>query len=205
MNRSFFNALVTDTTVNGALGVDSLIFSGEADFVSFDGTFARSIVGAGVDTLVFELAAEVAGTTVRGGAAADSLVFGGNLVTGVFAGGAANDVFSGTITVGAGDVSFGGSGDDSFSFTNIAADGTNAGTAYFWNEAGTDSISFSQAATTLGLAGGVSAVFGIDTDEALHISFVDQTTNIGSCCKQWLQVVPLPAPLLLTASLPLTE
>ena len=56
------------------------------------------------------------------------------------AGATGADRFSGAVSVGAGGVSFfSGSGNDTFVFTSVTQSGA-GGTAYFWNEHGTDSI-----------------------------------------------------------------
>ena len=68
-------------------------------------------------TLLSSSGAVVNGT-VRGGAGNDSLEFDGNLVSGVFAGDAGADFFTGSTSVGTSGVSFwGGSGNDTFSFS----------------------------------------------------------------------------------------
>ena len=181
-----FGGIISNTTVVGGSDADTIIFSSNADLVSYDGGFGTgSIVGgSGADTLVFINAGDLSGGTVRGGAGADSIVFADNIVSGVFGGDAGNDFFSGSLTVGATGVSFwGGSGDDSFRFTDIVSSGA-AATAYFWNEAGTDSITFADGISfgfdsTAATDFGSGIVFGIDTDAATYISFgVGQSTNV---------------------------
>ena len=150
--------------------------------VTFDGAFGAGTisVGAGADTLVFLDGASVgssASVNMSGGA--DSLQFLGNLVSGSFAGGTGTDSFSGSISVGASGVSFwGGTGNDTFAFTGITGSGAAAGTAYFWNESGTDSLTFTDNGftnqVTLGFGGSAQAVFGVSSGSsvaALDISF----------------------------------
>ena len=121
--------------------MNTVIFSANADLVSLDGSFGSNtsiIGGSGADTLVFINGGNVGAATIRGGVGNDSMEFSGNLVSGVFAGDAGADFFTGSISVGVTGVSFwGGSGADTFNFTDIVTDsGTTGGTAYFWNEEG---------------------------------------------------------------------
>ena len=166
-------------------------FSAAADLVSFDGTFgAGSIMGgSGNDTLVFNAGASMAtGTVVKLDAGEDSLTFNGLAISGQFGGGADADSFAGTVTIGGSDVSFwGGTGNDTFNFSTITNVG-DTGTAYFWNEGGTDSIvlgSFVSGASNyqsmgFGSSGnyGAGVAFGITSGASMNISFAGvQTTN----------------------------
>ena len=87
-----------------------------------------------------------------------------------------------SISVGTSGVSFwSGVGDDTFSFSTITNDG---GTAYFWNEGGTDSIVLGGAVSTA--AGGAPIVFGVTKGASMNISFAagsvatSATTTFGA-------------------------
>ena len=165
----------SNTSIIGGGGSSQTInFSAAADLVTFDGAFtAGSIMGgSGNDTLVFANGAVVAASTVvKLDAGDDSLVFGGNTISGQFGGGAGDDYIGGAISIGNSGVSFwGGSGNDTFNFTTITNAVGASETAYFWNEAGTDSIvlggKVSSDAST-----GAPVFFGITQGAYLDISF----------------------------------
>ena len=181
-----FNSTVSGATMQGGTGIQTVQFSSAADFVSFDGTFgAGSLMGgSGNDTLVFNANAVInASSVVKLEAGADSLTFTGNTLSGQFGGGAGADTFDGDVTVGNSGVSFwGGSGNDTFNFTTIT-NAANNGTAYFWNEAGTDSIVLGNV-VSMGISGaeatyafGAGAYLGITSGASLNISFVTAQTS----------------------------
>ena len=179
-----FSTLVgSSSSIVGAAGTSQTInFSAAADLVSFDGTFgAGSIMGgSGNDTLVFlQDAAVNASSVVKLEAGADSLVFNGNTVSGQFGAGAGDDYVGGSISVGTSGVSFwSGVGDDTFSFSTITNDG---GTAYFWNEGGTDSIVLGGAVSSGGATGGgAPVVFGVTKGASMNISFAAGTINTSA-------------------------
>ena len=69
-----------------------------------------------------------------------TLTFTNNVISGQFGLGAGADLVGGNIIMGTNAVSFfSGSGNDTFDMTQVTQAG-GGGTAYFWNEAGTDSI-----------------------------------------------------------------
>ena len=145
--------------------------------------------GSGNDTLVFlQDAAVNASSVVKLEAGADSLVFNGNTVSGQFGAGAGDDYVGGSISVGTSGVSFwSGVGDDTFSFSTITNDG---GTAYFWNEGGTDSIVLGGAVSTA--AGGAPIVFGVTKGASMNISFsyaiadtATSTFGAGTMSSSW--------------------
>jgi hypothetical protein len=186
LNLLFVAIYATNSTVVGGSNSSQTIqFGSVADLVSLSGTFgAGSIFGAdGNDTLVFLAGAAVnAATVVKLDAGNDSLVFNNNILFGGFGGGAGNDVFSGSVTIGTSGVSFwGGSGNDTFNFSTITGTG---GTAYFWNDAtGTDSLVFNSVISGGAGGGSAAAIFGISVGlgsaTALDISFASgQTTNL---------------------------
>ena len=61
---------------------------------------------------------------------------------------------------------------DTFSFSTIT--GSSSGTAYFWNEAGTDSIVLGNVVSS---AGGPGVNFGVTSGSSLNISFVTNQTS----------------------------
>ena len=116
-------------------------------------------------------AAAVGAATVDAGVGADSIHFNNAALSGAsFAGGAGADNFSANLlTVGASGISFwGGAGDDTFNFTSITSPAD--GTAYFWNEAGTDSIVLGGAVSS-GSTTGTAVVFGVTAGSSTNISF----------------------------------
>jgi hypothetical protein len=135
--------------------------------------------GDGADTLVFLSGAAVnASTKVSLDAGADSVVFLGNTLSGQFGGGAGADTFSGSVTIGASGVSFwGGADNDTFSFSQIT--GANNGTAYFWNESGTDSIVFASQVSASASGNAAGVFFGITSGSSLAISFATAQTTGG--------------------------
>ena len=176
-----FTTLVAgNSTLFGGGGIQTVNFSSAADLASFDGVFGAGslIAGSGNDTLVFQSGSTVnASTVVKLGAGDDSLTFNGNTVSGQFGGLAGNDYVGGSISVGNSGVSFwGGSGNDTFDFSMITGAG-GSGTAYFWNEGGTDSIVLGSVVSggfegiTAGAAAGVA--FGITSGASMNISFLD--------------------------------
>jgi len=93
------------------------------------------------------------------------------------AGGADNDVFNGSVSVGTGGVSFwGGTGNDSFNFTAIS---NASSTAYFWNDqVGTDTIVFK---TANAYGSTTNFGFGITQGSALQIDLgASQTASFFS-------------------------
>jgi hypothetical protein len=173
-----FNGVLSSASIVGSTTADTFVLSSNADLVSMDGNFGAGSIhgGDGADTLMFLNNGNIGNGTVRGGAGNDSFVF-ANSVSGIFAGDAGADVFSGAVTIGGAGVSFwGGSGADTFNFTDIVSSGAAGGTAYFWNEEGTDSIKFADGISIGSGSSGtvpadVSALFGVDTDAGLNISF----------------------------------
>ena len=151
-------------------------FSSAGDLATFDGTFGGGSImgGSGNDTLVFAAGAQVAsGFTLKTEAGADSLVFTNNVISGQFGTGAGADYVGGNITVGTNAVSFfSGSGNDTFNMTQVTQSG-GGGTAYFWNEAGTDSIvldgQFQSGQTNA--TGRAIANFGITSGASQSISY----------------------------------
>ncbi|NBT49915.1 MAG: hypothetical protein EBT07_19265, partial [Actinobacteria bacterium] len=132
--------------------------------------------GSGNDLATFSGALGAA--SIFGGDGADTLLFTSSLSGTSLQGGAGNDQFLGSVTIGSGGVSFwGGTGNDTFNFTTITNSG-NGGTAYFWNEAGTDSIVFGSVVSSTGQMGAV-ARFGITIGSSLDISFAG-TQNVTS-------------------------
>ena len=167
-----FVTQVASSTIwgGGSAAIQTVAFSGAADAASFDGTIgAGSIMGgSGNDQFVFlSGAANIATSVVKLDAGNDTLVFNSNTVLGEFGLGAGDDSLSATaMTVGSSAVSFwGGSGNDTF---NIVSAG-GSGTAYFWNEAGTDSIVLGGAISTA--SGGAAVVFGVTNNASMNISF----------------------------------
>ena len=140
-------------------GNDAATFAASVDEATIKG-------GAGADT--FDFNGAVGAATIDAGAGADTLTFTNVALNGTtLAGGTDNDAFSGNVTIGASGVSFwGGLGDDTFNFTSITNGG---GTAYFWNEGGTDSIVLGGALSTA--LEGAPVVFGITVGSSMIISF----------------------------------
>jgi hypothetical protein len=175
--------VATNSTVVGGTGLATVQFSSSADLVSLSGTFgAGSLAGGdGADTLVFLSGAAIStATSVLGGSGADSILFNGNTLSGIFAGGADADLFSGSVTIGTSGVSFwGGLGNDIFNFSSFTGAGAGS-TAYFWNDqAGFDSIVFGSVVSggsgSSGNAAGVA--FGITAASGFAISFTDAQTS----------------------------
>jgi len=131
--------------------------------------------GSNADMATFSGAINAA--SIRSGAGADTLVFGSNTLAGAsIAGGDDADLFRGSITVGSGGVSFwGGVGADAFNFSAISSAG---GTAYFWNESGTDSIVFGNA-VSYG-SGNANVVFGVTEGARTVVSFASSQLMITS-------------------------
>ena len=180
-----FNGLVSNSTLTGANDADTVIFSANADLVSLDGSFGSNtsiIGGSGADTLVFINGGNVGAATIRGGVGTTrwssletwSLVFllemqaltslpaASLLVLPELASGV--DLVLTPLT------------------SLISPTGTTGGTAYFWNEEGTDSIKFADGIGFGTFNDNVSTYngveFGVDTD-AVNISFgYGQTTSI---------------------------
>jgi len=177
----FSSAATNSTVVGGSNSSQTIQFSSVADLVSLSGTFGAGSLfgGSGDDTLVFLAGAAVnAATVVKLEAGNDSLVFNNNILSGAFGGGDGDDVFRGNITIGTSGVSFwGGSGNDTFNFTNITGLGAGS-TAYFWNDkTGSDSIVFGSVVST-GSAESGAVAFGITLGSGLAISFLGaQTTD----------------------------
>ena len=113
------------------------------------------------------------------------------MLSGQFGGLAGADYIGGSVTVGNSGVSFwGGSGNDTFSFSTITNVAGDTGTAYFWNEGGADSIVLGSAVSTApagdGKNGafngstynfGAGAYFGITSGASMNISFADAQTS----------------------------
>ena len=176
-----FAAAATNSSLVGGGGIQTVQFSAVDDLVTLSGTFGAGSVfgGSGNDTLVFANGAVFGATSVlKLDAGDDSLVFQGNTLSGQFGGGLGNDAFSGSVTVGQSGVSFwGGVGNDTFNFTTITNSG-NGGTAYFWNEGGTDSLVFGSLVSSSSQQGAI-ARFGITVGASLDISFAG-TQNVTS-------------------------
>ena len=157
----------------GGGGTQTVDFTAFSDFVSFDGVIGGGSIGgeAGADTFYFVDGGEVRGSTFRGDTGADSLTFGGTTVTTAqFGLGADADYLGGSISVGIGGVSFySGSGNDTFNLTSVTQVG-DSGTAYFWNEEGTDSIVIGGAVSSQ--LEGVPLVFGVTVGSSMNISFL---------------------------------
>jgi hypothetical protein len=114
--------------------------------------------------------------SIYGGGGADTLRFTSTLNGTSLSGGAADDQFLGSVTIGPSGVSFwAGTGNDTFNFSSFT--GAAAGsTAYFWNDqVGTDSIVFGSIVSGGGNAAGV--VFGITAGSGLAISFLGAQTS----------------------------
>ena len=129
--------------------------------------------GSGADTLVFA-AGVTSSFTLKTEAGADSLTFTNNVISGQFGLGAGADFVGGNITVGTNAVSFfSGSGNDTFDMTSVTTANSGGGTAYFWNEAGTDSIvlggQFDSGNTNA--TGRAVVGFGITNESSMNISF----------------------------------
>jgi hypothetical protein len=161
----------------GVASSQTVNFSAAADLATFDGTFGGGSIlgGSGADTLVFAAGVEVAsGFTLKTEAGADSLTFTNNVISGQFGLGAGADFVGGNITVGSNAVSFfSGSGNDTFNMTSVTVANAGGGTAYFWNEAGTDSIvlggQFDSGLSVI--SGRTHAEFGITSGASMNISF----------------------------------
>jgi hypothetical protein len=188
---SFTTQVAGSSTLFGGGGIQTVQFSSAAtDLVSLDGTFgAGSIMsGSGNDTLVFQANAAVnASTVIKLDAGDDSLTFNGNMLSGQFGGLAGADYIGGSVTVGNSGVSFwGGSGNDTFSFSTITNVAGDAGTAYFWNEGGADSIVLGSVVSMNADGGGdafgtvafgAASYFGITSGASMNISFQDAQTS----------------------------
>ena len=72
---------------------------------------------------------------------------------------------------------WGGAANDTFNFSSFT--GASSGTAYFWNEGGTDSIVFNSVVSGgAGASGNAAGVFfGITSGSGLKISFLDAQTS----------------------------
>ena len=99
-------------------------------------------------------------------------------------GGADADTISGSISVGSSGVSFwSGSGNDTFDFGTGGITGSAGGTAYFWNEDGTDSIVLSNITS----ATGAGVFFGVTSGSSMNISFAAAATSVAAYV--WVQRV----------------
>jgi len=163
-----------NTTVVFGAGADSLVFSGSV--------FGDVSLRGGSDSLVGASGAKIFGARIRLGDDADTLSFGAAnvLAAASISGGAGNDVFSGSVSGGAGGVSFwGGAGNDTFNFSSLVSRAS-GGTAYFWNESGTDSIVLGNSiGVTNASAGRGAAFFGITNGAGLVVSFASSQTTSG--------------------------
>ena len=176
---SFVTQVAGSSTLfgGGAASSQTVNFSAAADLATFDGTFGGGSImgGSGADTLVFAAGAQVASSfTLKTEAGADSLTFTNNVISGQFGLGAGADFVGGNITVGTNAVSFfSGSGNDTFDMTSVTTANSGGGTAYFWNEAGTDSIvlggQFDSGNTNA--TGRAVVGFGITNESSMNISF----------------------------------
>jgi hypothetical protein len=196
-DQATFSGTYAATTILGTEGADTLSFNyqntvvfgsaiGTAAQVSFganddQATFSAAVGassiygGGGNDTFAFSAA--IGPATIDLGLGNDSLVFYGNLVSGQFAGGGGDDYAGGAITVGITGVSFfGGAGADTFSFSQITGTGT-GGTAYFWNEGGSDSILLgSEVSYSTSVQTAANTFFAVTESSSSTISFLDTQT-----------------------------
>jgi hypothetical protein len=185
---SFVTQVVGSSTLFGGTGVQTVQFSSAADLASFDGVFGGGsiLAGSGNDTLVFQAGATVnAASVINLQAGNDSLTFNGNTISGQFGGGVGDDHIGGAVSVGNSGVSFwGGSGNDTFSFSSITNVAGDTGTAYFWNHlSGQDSIVLgsviSGGGTSMLVTGGTGAgaQFGVTSGASMNISFATNQTS----------------------------
>ena len=122
---------------------------------------------------------DITSASVFGGGGDDTFDFDDVVINGTsFQGGVGDDVVMGAISVGSSGVSFwSGAGNDSFSLGYVS---NAAGTAYFWNESGKDTIVFDASAATntnnFAFGASVSAAYEFNLAKEYTASF----TNSGA-------------------------
>jgi hypothetical protein len=178
-NVTFSNAGVTGTTIVGTGDADTINFvSGNTSVVfgSAIGSASEISFGTGADMATFN--GSITAASIFGGAGADTFNFDNAVVNGTsFQGGLGDDAFTGSISVGSSGVSFwSGAGADSFSLGYVS---NAAGTAYFWNEAGQDTIVFDASAATNTSNFAFGSSISAQSFFTLNANYTTMFSNVG--------------------------